>query len=528
MDIGLIPFYAFTGILVKAQFETPADTKGRWRTMLNTVQGTNTVFQVTWPASFVAAGLHAISLFISMYLIVMFRKIANLPPDMNPLEDHLTSRSKSKHKYKNSDMSALIGEDKRFSEISARGSKNGLTNEDNVNLRMSQNSEKLMDDHRSSGVSFFRSRDGHANAYSPHNPDTAQQLWYIPDPNIYKEPGVVYQQTGSARQSRAELGDRPKGINSEYGSSRTMSPMPNAPRIAKRHSAAASPIAIYDEKHYAEETSNWEVIDTGDGSASDDFDPYRLQGPVTRGSDRHYEELAQNDSDLSHTGNLNTPSQPLRMNPPTPEPSPHQLLHHPQPTSPLARLSQGYHDDKENVANAQYDDRTQTITSQSSSQYSESAPAASQVSQSEPKSRFYTDLAAAMRGVRHHVPSSKAPKSIAGSVHTHLSSSTTVSSARPMPAVQGDLRIKPSGTVIRKPLKSYDEGQQSGYTIAKSSPSRVVSRSGADVDVMDFGTGGDLGLGGVRKNRRDVSGKIAEEGRGGGLWRRISGRVPSR
>jgi hypothetical protein len=44
---------------------------------------------------------------------------------------------------------------------------------------------------------------------------------------------------------------------------------------------------------------------------------------------------------------------------------------------------------------------------------------------------------------------------------------------------------------------------------------------------MDFGVGGDLGLGNVRNNRRDVSGKVAEEGRGG-LWRRISGRVPSK
>jgi hypothetical protein len=420
-----------------------------------------------------------------------------------------------------------------------------------LTLRMSQTSEKLMGDHRSSGVSFFKSRDKHADTYSPHNPDTAGQSWYIPDPNIYQEPGVVYQQTGSARNSRADLDPtRIKALNAVYGDSRTMSPMPNAPRITKRHSAAASsPIAIYDEhqqqQRYAgaaeDEATNWEVID--DGGPSDDFDPFRVQqrpGVVgTRGPDRYYEPLAQNnDSDVSKN-NLDQ-VQPLRMNPPTPEPpSPHNpLLHHPQPASPLARLSQGYHDDKENAVRAGYEDRSQTITSQSSSQYSESEPPASQVSQSEPAqqgkgSRFYTDLAAAMRGVRHHVPSSKAPKSVAGSVHTHLSSSTAASSAaaaaRAAPATAGDLRIRPSGTVIRKPLKSYDDGQQQmGYTFAKSSPSRVVSRSGADVDVLDFGASGDLGLGGVRKNRRDVSGKIAEEGRGGGLWRRISGRVPSR
>ncbi|KIW02263.1 uncharacterized protein PV09_06413 [Verruconis gallopava] len=533
MDIGLIPFYAFTSILLKNQFETPADTEGRWRTMLNTTQATNTVFQVTWLTAIVAAGLHAVSLFISAYLIVMFRKIANLPPDMNPLEDNLTSRSKSKHKYKNSDLSALMGEEKRFSDITARKSNTSLSDEDNLTLRMSQTSEKLtgVDKHRSSGVSFFASRNGQANTYSPHNPETAaaNQLWYIPDPNIYKEPGVVYQQTGSARHSRADS-------DSEYGHSRTYSPMPNAPRIAKRHSAApASPIAIYDENHQAEEP-NWEILDHDEeGNISDDFDPYRQAqsrtvgkstgGVVTRGSSR-YQQVAQSDSETGNLAHLD-PSRALRMNPPTPDP----VLHvEQQPTSPLARLSRGYHDDKENTG-AECDERTHTITSQSSFHYSESEPTTSQVGQQEqapPKSRFYTDLAAAMRGVRHHNPSIKVPKSVAGSVHTHLSSSTATSGSKAVPATLGDRRIKPSGTVIRKPLKSYDDGQQTGYTVAKSSPSRVVSRSGVDVDVMEFAANGDLGLGSVGKTRREVSGKVAEEGRGGGLWRRISGRVPSR
>lgn len=528
MDIGFIAFAVFTHILTKNQFNTPEGTEGRWRTVLGTDQAHTLVLQVAMLSSIVSAGLHAVTVFIGAYLIYMFRKIADLPPDMNPLEDNLTSRSKSKHKYKNSDMSTLIGEDKRFSEISTRDSNRTLC--ENDPLRVSQMSEKLMGvDNRSSGVSFFQSRDGHASTYSPHNPETARHSWHVSNSSTYQGSIYQHQQTRGqdlsptkSHQSRASIAE-----SDRYGTSRTMSPMPaQMPRITKRFSATpASPVPIYDEsQNSAEDDTNWEVL-SGAGSATEDFDPYRHQAikhqqgtPPNRGNLNRYEEISQQDDSEVGAGKHaafglgveGNGSQPLRMNPPTPEPtSAHGL-----PASPLARLSQGYgrHEDKEN-GHDNYE-RTQTMISQSSaSQYSE--PEVEQPQQS--KSRFYTDLAAAMRGVRHHQPATKA-QSVAGSVHTHLSASTAVS-GKAVPATQGDLRIKPSGTVVRKPLKSFDDGVQMGYTFAKASPSRVVSRTG--VDVVD----GDLGMG---HRRRDVSGKIAEEGRGGGIWRRISGRMPSR
>jgi hypothetical protein len=561
MDIGFIAFYVFNGVLTKTQFAMVFGESGRWRTVLPDEQATNTILQVGWLVALVNAGLHGISLFIDGYLIYMFRKIADLPPDMNPLEDNLTSRSKSKHKYKNSDLSTLIGSDKRLSEISARDSNRTLNNDEDP-LRMSQMSEKLMGvDNRSSGVSFFQSRDGHAHAYSPHNPDTARQSWHVSNPSIYQQQDPSNQSiysthtnSPSPKKARASRADLDEPLPPRYGKSRTMSPMPlRTPRITKRSSATpASPIPIYDDANSAED-ANWEVLSgagslTDDGTSTHDFDPYRqqtkAQGSPAKNSSRglfppgtvnttsRYEQVAQDDSDV-RAGNVavwdaanqdHSPSQPLRMNPPTPEPrstsQQHVMAH-----SPLARLSRGYEDDKENGAFEQDYERSQTLNSES--QYSEpdttvSSSVQGSGSNAQSKSRFYTDLAAAMRGVRHHQPVSKAPQSIAGSVHTHLSSSTatTNSHGRALPATQGDLRIKPtSGTVIRKPLKSFDEGVQTGYMIAKGSPSRVVSRTGVDV------AEGDLGL---ASRRREVSGKVAEEGRGGGIWRRISGRVPSR
>ncbi|KAK4134157.1 hypothetical protein BT67DRAFT_380733 [Trichocladium antarcticum] len=45
-----------------------------------------------------AGGLHALSLIISLWLAVMFRRIALMPPDMNPLEANLTSRMHKRNK----------------------------------------------------------------------------------------------------------------------------------------------------------------------------------------------------------------------------------------------------------------------------------------------------------------------------------------------------------------------------------------------------------------------------------------------
>lgn len=90
-----------------------------------------------------------------------------------------------------------------------------------------------------------------------------------------------------------------------------------------------------------------------------------------------------------------------------------------------------------------------------------------------------------------------------------------------------------SGTVVRKAARSpvsdleeEDEGGNEGYLRARGNSgyggyARVVSRSGVDV----MGAGTDIGL---KHNRREVSGKVAEEGRAGtnsgwfrsGLWNR--------
>jgi hypothetical protein len=470
----LIPFYVFIVWVGKTNYEQAPGTSGRWRTFFPTDDATTKVLHAVWLTAIIDGGLHVLSFFMDVYLLIMFKKISQMPPDMNPLEDNLTSRRKSKHKYKNSSVSEF--DDKRFSQVTTSSMNTSSTN------RMSRAQEPLMGPSNSSRLSFLQSRTDKDKSFSPHNPDTA-------------------------RLSRVSLAD-------SYPSSRITSAMPaDTISMGKRNSVAMSiPIRqdeteqMYDDPvSEVDDGDNWRVLDK---DSECEYDPFRANSlrptPQMESEGRpRYEPLAQS--------NDNFVQQPLRMNPPTPPP-PSAPVH--SMNSPLSQLSRRYQEhDKEN-------DRAHTMVSDvsalsMSSRYSiddtvvSAAPTSSSADAS--KTRFYGDLAAAMRGVRQHGVSAPRPKSMVGSVHN---AGSDISSLRPSPQ-RGSARSpattrgqngRPrsyidsvSGTVIRK--------QTEGGDGERLSP-RVVSRSGVDYAVAD----GDLGLG---RSRRDVSGKVAEEGRGG-------------
>lgn len=94
LDVGLIPFLVFTILISHTQSVEPTNAPGHWTTLFGTDGATTKIVYSTFLLSVVTGGLHVVSLIISIYLGVIFRKIAQLPPDMNPLEDNLTSRHK--------------------------------------------------------------------------------------------------------------------------------------------------------------------------------------------------------------------------------------------------------------------------------------------------------------------------------------------------------------------------------------------------------------------------------------------------
>ncbi|KAL8906608.1 MAG: hypothetical protein Q9207_001932 [Kuettlingeria erythrocarpa] len=100
LDAGLIPFLVFTAIFARDQYLEPSSTPGHWASLFMFDTATHKIVETTYLVSVVSGALHLVSLLISLYLAVLFRKISRLPPDMNPLEDNLTSR----HKRNKSDL----------------------------------------------------------------------------------------------------------------------------------------------------------------------------------------------------------------------------------------------------------------------------------------------------------------------------------------------------------------------------------------------------------------------------------------
>lgn len=77
---------------------------GEWTTLLDNsnkdlaTAASSYLVPAEYYALIAASGLHAASLGISTYLAVSFHRIARMPPDMNPLEDHLTRRAHKRNK----------------------------------------------------------------------------------------------------------------------------------------------------------------------------------------------------------------------------------------------------------------------------------------------------------------------------------------------------------------------------------------------------------------------------------------------
>ena len=108
IDVSLLPFYIFAALVSGAENQQRAlkSTTIEWTSVFSSVLSagesstTKVIFTLLILAS-VTAAFHTISFIVSLYLAVVFRKIARLPPDMNPLESNLTSR----HRKKNSSVS---------------------------------------------------------------------------------------------------------------------------------------------------------------------------------------------------------------------------------------------------------------------------------------------------------------------------------------------------------------------------------------------------------------------------------------
>ncbi|OAG01123.1 uncharacterized protein CC84DRAFT_1168269 [Paraphaeosphaeria sporulosa] len=511
MDCGFIPFYVFTALLSKRNLNEEAGTEGRWRTFFPTDEETDKVLLTAWLTATTVAGLHLASIVLDLYLVYIFRKIARLPPDMNPLEENLTSRRKTKHKHKNSSISAitpLTQADKRFSAQT--------TTTLNTDYRNSQAAplitEKEIPSPDRKQMSFMHTRTNSDTTYSPHTPNSARQS---------REKFTMSAQANSARQSRADLNRRDDLLQMEEQDDQSLAERkaflaqqaikrnsrPNSfitssskqdfytppstattARSSKQHEASGD-LALQNSREL--QSDNWFVYDENE---KDQYpEPKQsLFKPRTHG----YGVISPYDN-ASDDEDFRAPMmmpQPLRMNPPTPPPSKTFREAAPKNTPPPSPLK-----------------RTTTVTSVSTeATFNRSNTVKS--AKSAKSGRYYGDLKAATQGIRGSSPANSPGSSPTKSTRGGALPSAAKQYTTNAPAIPKIDNVQVPFSLDKKSFASVRKTGEANYTPGTGVSPRVVSRSGVDYMSPYDGEYSDLGTPG---RRRDVSGKVAEEGRGG-------------
>ena len=241
IDTSLIPFFVFTALIARTEYTEPASTQGRWKTLFGSdAADTKTVFS-TFLLCIVNGGLHLLSLIISIYLTMIFRKISKLPPDMNPLEDNLTSR----HKRNKSSISAPL-------EASAPPSKRGSQAEPLMEARSvpfmhtRSDSASKMIDVPSPNFSPRASRTSLPSPYDRPYTDKSPRASHSPSP----KKDSFYDQPSSNRSSRTQFSSSPPKRGSFYDQGSARGPL--------RQTAGTSPIKR--ETFYSSANSSHTIV----------------------------------------------------------------------------------------------------------------------------------------------------------------------------------------------------------------------------------------------------------------------------
>lgn len=287
-------------MIARIQYTEPADTQGRWTTLFGTDDANYKIIYSTFLISVVDGALHLTSLVISIYLGVIFRKISRLPPDMNPLEDNLTSRHKR-------NKSSLL-DDATSQATTATSTPN----------RGSRAEDPLISPTRN--VPFMHTRnDAHSNLSNvPHSnfsPRMSQTNLTAP----------LYDQPPSHRSSRTQLQEPHSQALTQRASRTTLpnltqsppkpsNPLPQTQSTITRSPTKSSSIYSTNTTPSLSDT-NWITHSSPSPSPPHEFTHLNNLNPL-KSRTINYQPLPQ-----TYTSENAPPSlvpKPLEMNPPTP------------------------------------------------------------------------------------------------------------------------------------------------------------------------------------------------------------------
>ncbi|KAJ5729490.1 uncharacterized protein N7483_003998 [Penicillium malachiteum] len=525
MDVGLIPFYVYTALMAHSDYT--AD-EYHWGTLFANSQITVDIIEAMFICAVVNSGLHLVSFCLSIFLAVVFHKISRLPPDMNPLEDNLTCRprrsirsegDKEEKHMSSSTMNtylgdALMGSPRTIAFMHTRTeSLGGETLHDSVDMsydkRQSQPQITVQPAHRLS----------HLEASSPSSPDTyfdhslhqpydfpsssmpAAEYRNVPSrsPNIV-EPGTHTRQLASRTADRSnsvspvsgnwvQYPDREESpvseLHAQHQQNDSMSLRQSSSVYSRRTDKSATSAAngIRDWFAFPQRNANAPSIRT---AITED-----IRGEYASLTEQEYygNEEDQKEQDLGDQQRFNV----------FPDPEEHD---HDNDGEPSGDLPFNPPDAEPTYTPAQSSPKPQVYVPLETDEASDYPPVA--------KNRYYGDLEADGQGV---LSTTRDPSVEIKSKPSKLvkKQSKKMAAYRSLKKDDSDDEGYLSTSIVSSPMPN--EGDRKG---------RVVSNSGADTGMMG-GVGTSLsnygsylaGLGVGVGRRRDVSGKVAEEGRGG-------------
>ncbi|KAF9893664.1 hypothetical protein FE257_009832 [Aspergillus nanangensis] len=516
LDLGLIPFYVFSAYLGYMQYVHSAY---EWGTMLGSdIEIVTKIAQATFLLSVINGGLHLISLGICIFLGILFREISKLPPDLNPLEDNLTAR---RHKLTKTEMAEkhasqttldsamsddpLMGSPRKMAFMHTRGQSSGGGSTDFPHLGGNRESQTSLPSIPQ--MPFHQTADP-LDDMMYHIPEHEVDIFTKPTSTIPH--GAPVREPSPQVPSRSQCASPDSSENWVAFESRDPSLMNE---VLNDDMARRDPSSVYSrgntpashkggmldwvtsgprtgwgtKQSVKQDHGQYESVPIQEYYGNDDDDQHRRQ---TELYDSIEQDIGDNRINIyqdqgQYYDDYDVPSDslrvnPLGMNPPTPQP----ILNDVTDDTPL----------KGRPALAAIPNLSPTPP----------VTAASLIDSPEKNGRFYGELEGKSGlNIPRNISNREGDSGGLGRKKSKL-----IKRQSQKKSTYGALKQNEDGVEAEPPIAATAEGDRTG---------RIVSNSGADIG-HHLGTGSSLSYGkyiaglGVGR-RRDVSGKVAEEGR---------------
>ena len=538
VDCGLIPFLVFSALISHSDYATNAY---KWNTLFNIDAISYKIIHAFYLTNITEGGLLVVSLIVGVILATYFRKIAKLPPDMSPLEPNLTARPQ--HKRNKSELNSTdkipgktspsrvsdtadpnIAGTRRVPFLHTRtDSADSVTLYGNASARNSKATlvQREENEYRRSKRSLIESISRPASAVNPppgsRLPGSGLESPRARSPETPKE----RKQKTSSWLSYMKSSDYEGALRAVSGYSAILlgEKIPEPPPISPEYlSKRTTPTKTAESENWYERSAHSSHINLHE----------QINAFETLQSSPRYGDSLAPDSAGSPPQKKRS-REPLAMNPPTP-----RLTHFAQEQSATFHNAATSSSSPMTPASPQRAIPLQEINTNTNLNHApqQQLSRGSSFVGSGNKSRFYGTLRRSISSAsRHHDDDSENVQLFAvgddedravspidehdgGSMHSHYSTHSNYE-VYPNAADESFAPTRPrSGH--GDPAQKYTASQARFQNQWTNGPRQVSNSTGHDLDLQ----GGYAGLGpefgkGMAARRREVSGKVVEEGRGG-------------